>query len=586
LYGVYDEFEDSRYKYWPICEDASPYNYIFDGNYAADWLREYFEVGYKLKETVMKDMRDLSRTVPGIIPACFAAFICCYFGSDYRDSGDQEEWHDVRLTASETISRSIARTSEMTGDTCGLALWLLYDDLLSEYPAGGPEEHLPEITDQARNVYLQIEKCGMQFQATLSILARQLGGSFEWPSRFLENPIYFRNNWWPLYAGVPDNWHLRDSAGRLALHVVLEGLKKNNSPPSLQSDSARQDLFKRILAYVKERPGKLCTDRDGRSPLHFAIQIGLEDLAMAMISERIGIDAEDADGRSPLHYAVVTRSSKLVSLLMQKGADPGCLDKCRTGPGRSPLAYLFWTRSMEDHKSELNHMRGLGSKFSRTAAAEAEDLSILDCFIHTLGNGINSYILEDADGVKITALAAAVDQLWVAGMHCLVGGADLSRSVRYADGSGSTILHFAVKSLLRRDKCEKEDISTILVQIGFLSNLPQDIADCANVDGHTTLTFLADQDPTRRQLQIAEQFLLQPWIAVHADQTNVKHRHWTPLHYAAAHDNVELCRLLCSRNDSGLLVRDDYGMTPMDVAARKEALGAYAVLENALGRSA
>jgi hypothetical protein len=62
-------------------------------------------------------------------------------------------------------------------------------------------------------------------------------------------------------------------------------------------------------------------DNDGRTPLHFAAQFGVEDVAEALIAKNADTNAKDRFGCSPLHLAAEKGHMNLVDLLLSAGAD-------------------------------------------------------------------------------------------------------------------------------------------------------------------------------------------------------------------------------------------------------------------------
>ncbi|KAE8386173.1 ankyrin repeat-containing domain protein [Aspergillus alliaceus] len=55
-------------------------------------------------------------------------------------------------------------------------------------------------------------------------------------------------------------------------------------------------------------------DKDGRTPLHDAIRVGVENVACLLIDRGADINATDKDGRTPLHDAALNESEMLLRL--------------------------------------------------------------------------------------------------------------------------------------------------------------------------------------------------------------------------------------------------------------------------------
>ena len=60
----------------------------------------------------------------------------------------------------------------------------------------------------------------------------------------------------------------------------------------------------------------------GANPLHFAIDIGKDEIAEFFISIFDDINCRDSEGLTPLHYAVCLENEELTKLLLKAGGDP------------------------------------------------------------------------------------------------------------------------------------------------------------------------------------------------------------------------------------------------------------------------
>jgi ankyrin repeat protein len=76
----------------------------------------------------------------------------------------------------------------------------------------------------------------------------------------------------------------------------------------------------------------MAVDKDGRTPLHAAVQGGLGYVKF-LVDRGADVKAADKDGRTPLHDAARAGSVGAVRLLLDKGADVKAADK----DGRTPL---------------------------------------------------------------------------------------------------------------------------------------------------------------------------------------------------------------------------------------------------------
>ena len=63
------------------------------------------------------------------------------------------------------------------------------------------------------------------------------------------------------------------------------------------------------------------TNRDGLSPLHFAVENGNPRVVRDLIADGARLNAKDVQGRTPLIIAVKTRNLKIAAELITAGAD-------------------------------------------------------------------------------------------------------------------------------------------------------------------------------------------------------------------------------------------------------------------------
>ncbi|CAB0030124.1 unnamed protein product [Trichogramma brassicae] len=76
----------------------------------------------------------------------------------------------------------------------------------------------------------------------------------------------------------------------------------------------------------------------GETPLHVICKNHSDDLAEIFcdasekVGQRLRIDAQDERGWTPLHFALIRRNSRLVELLLRRGADPNLADEDGTSP--------------------------------------------------------------------------------------------------------------------------------------------------------------------------------------------------------------------------------------------------------------
>ncbi|XP_042389551.1 ankyrin repeat domain-containing protein EMB506, chloroplastic-like isoform X3 [Zingiber officinale] len=74
-------------------------------------------------------------------------------------------------------------------------------------------------------------------------------------------------------------------------------------------------------------------DRNGATPLHYAVQVGAMQTVKLLIKFKVDVNVADNDGWTPLHVAMQTRCRDITKVLLINGADK----TRRTKDGKTPL---------------------------------------------------------------------------------------------------------------------------------------------------------------------------------------------------------------------------------------------------------
>ncbi|KAF5961736.1 hypothetical protein HYC85_002945 [Camellia sinensis] len=113
---------------------------------------------------------------------------------------------------------------------------------------------------------------------------------------------------------------LADKDGMTALHTAIIGKKE-----AVVSHLLRKDANPNIR------------DRDGASPLHYAVQVGAMQTVKILIKHNVDVNASDnffsQEGWTPLHIAIQTRNRDIAKVLLVNGADKTRRNK----DGKTPL---------------------------------------------------------------------------------------------------------------------------------------------------------------------------------------------------------------------------------------------------------
>lgn len=122
-----------------------------------------------------------------------------------------------------------------------------------------------------------------------------------------------------------EGWTPLDYAlfGTAPSDAVAEWLAAKGQPVGLPGAVALGNAV-RVKELLDADPSLLdAPGRDGRTPLHWAIARGRDEVATMLIERGARADVADGDGNTPLLLAVHGAKSGIVSVLLDKGADPG-----------------------------------------------------------------------------------------------------------------------------------------------------------------------------------------------------------------------------------------------------------------------
>ncbi|SCO90430.1 uncharacterized protein FRV6_14558 [Fusarium oxysporum] len=88
----------------------------------------------------------------------------------------------------------------------------------------------------------------------------------------------------------------------------------------------------KMVQSMKNKQAVNDVDKDGKSPLHYVLECkscndeDREKIVKWLVSAMKNVDVEDQRGRTPLHVACQNSKSSIISILIEKGANPGIKD--------------------------------------------------------------------------------------------------------------------------------------------------------------------------------------------------------------------------------------------------------------------
>ncbi|MCM1002667.1 ankyrin repeat domain-containing protein, partial [Wolbachia pipientis] len=177
-----------------------------------------------------------------------------------------------------------------------------------------------------------------------------------------------------------------------SLDLTTDESSSNDSGIYVSTEEAHEDLAKYLEEYEGDVDAK---DGNGRTFLHFAVEINNEKSVKLLIARGADVNAQDRDKRIPLHFAVAENNEELVELLIEHGANVDAQNK----DGLTPLHYAVAARNKELVKLLIEHQANIDvqGKDKRTPlyfAAKRGYVEIIECLVDS-GASVNT---QDKDG--------------------------------------------------------------------------------------------------------------------------------------------------------------------------------------------
>ncbi|CAB0039565.1 unnamed protein product [Trichogramma brassicae] len=174
------------------------------------------------------------------------------------------------------------------------------------------------------------------------------------------------------------------------------------------SNVARSDVVESLL---RGGADPNLANEEGKTPLHVISRkhyiADFADLLFDLLEEKnqlLRVDARDKDGRTPLYWALYNGHEKLVESLLRKGADPNLADEDRDAPlhvicKRCPFKYEMVELFLKvNHDLQQTVQMDARDKKGRTALSVALGSGCLEVAKVLLRNGADPNAVIDTDG--------------------------------------------------------------------------------------------------------------------------------------------------------------------------------------------
>ncbi|CAL7948566.1 unnamed protein product [Xylocopa violacea] len=330
-------------------------------------------------------------------------------------------------------------------------------------------------------------------------------------------------------------------------------------------------------------------DAEGHTPLHLAVIAGDTQLVAVLLANGADVNAKDLEGHSVLHWATVCGEAECVRLVLAAGARPSTPDL----RGGSPLHYAAQCCGAAA-TAELAVPKKVGLKVLQTLLEFGADVNAKDedgrqpiLWAASAGSVEAVLALARAGG---SAAAGAADKDGLTALHCAASRGH-ARCVEalvnlcgahpdHVDDNGCSALHYAAT-------LGHADATALILKLGADPNRQdrkgRTPALCAAAKGQLeTLKILAQHGGslyarTVRGTGVAHEAVasgrieLIKWLAKKRPSTLdvATHDGKTPLHVAALHGHLDVCKVLLDNGARiNAVLRTSKGnlMTALDAA--------------------
>ena len=305
------------------------------------------------------------------------------------------------------------------------------------------------------------------------------------------------------------------------------------------------------------------------TPLHQAVGKGHKDIVSLLLNEGCPINVVDSKCRSALHCAAQVGQIDMIEMLAEQGLDVNIGDD----EGLTPLHYAARYGQLESVRTLLR----LGGRESMTKVAGSRGIPLHQALVEGHKDIVSLLLNEgcpinvvDSKGRSVLHYAAQGGQIDMIEML-----AEQMLDVNIGDDEGATPLHVAAA-------CGQLESVLTLLRLGGRESMTKVTGACgtplhqALIKGHKDMVSLLLNEGcpinvVGSTLHRAAQFGWTHMLEILAERgldVNIDDDEgWTPLHYAAAHGQLESARTLLrlGGRESMTKVADIYG-TPLHLA--------------------